>query len=209
MKKIIVGGCSHVFGHGLPDCIEGITPSKLAWPAYIGREFECEIINFSRCGWSATQVIRSIQDYQEVDLVSAMIIIMPFSRRRLLIHRGIEFNYTNTVPEHNPIFRRALENYEKYCHHEITDTVNYISYAGYLNNISNKFNIPLWLICSDSMDQKTLKDHNINLGMPDDWINFCYKNRYTTTKDGHYGPDAHREIYKLHIKPWLLENVFK
>jgi hypothetical protein len=209
MKKIIVGGCSHVFGHGLPDCIEGITPSKLAWPSFIEKDFSCEIINFSEPGNSTTKIIRSIINYSEIKSVSAIIILLPFSKRRLLMHNNIEHNYTCTWPEYSKLFSHSLQRYEKYCHNESTDNVNFISYVGYLNYISIKYCIPLWLSGTIKEDQELLQSHGFEIGMPDDWSSFCYRKKYTTTPDGHWGPDAHVGLYGQYIKPWLVENIFK
>jgi hypothetical protein len=210
MKKIIVGGCSHVFGHGLPDCIEGLTPSKLAWPALIEREFSCEIINFSEPGNSCIKNVRSIQNFKDLNSVSAILILLPYSKRRVLKNGNEEYNFTCTTPNNsNKLWNTTFERYQLYCHHDTTDDVNYLSYVGYLNYISLKHGIPLWVSGSVREDHELLQAHNFEVGMPDDWTHFCYTNKFSTTPDGHYGVDAHLGLYRNYIKPWLRNKVFK
>lgn len=210
MKKILVGGCSHVFGHGLADCIEGSTPSKMAWPALIEREFSCEILNFSQAGNSCVKNIRSIQNFKDLNSVAAILIILPYSRRRLLKNGNDEFNFTCTPPDNsNKLWNTTFERYQIYCHDDTTDDVNYLSYAGYLNYISLKYSIPLWLTSSEQEDQELLQAHNFEVSMSDAWTHYCYKSKFSTTPDGHYGADAHASLYMNNIRPWLRNKVFK
>lgn len=210
MKKILVGGCSHVFGHGLPDCIEGKQPSQMAWPALIEKDFQCEIINFSEPGNSTVKLIRSIQQYDMLSTVSAILIILPYSKRKLLKFNAGEYSYTCTPPAlHSRVWNLAFERYQLYCHNDSTDDVSFLSHVGYLNFISIKYNIPLWISSSAREDHELLQAHDFEVGVPDDWTHYCYINRFSTTRCGHYGEDAHKGLYKNYIKPWLLDKVFK
>jgi hypothetical protein len=209
MKKIIVGGCSHVFGHGLPDCIEGKSPSKLAWPSLIEKHFQCEVVNFSEPGNSTTKMVKCIQEYKDLSTVSAIVCLLPYSKRRLLKNGNSDFNFTCTPPNNSSkLWNTTFERYQIYCHHDSTDDVNYVSYVGYLNYLSLKHNIPLWLSGSVREDHELLIDQGFTVGMPDDWTHFCYTNKFSTTPDRHYGADAHLGLFVKYLKPWLEQNVF-
>ena len=68
--KLIVFGCSFVYGHGLPDCLaadgqsQGPKPSKLAWPSHLfAKQGFKSLDNQGICGASNKQITRAILNY--------------------------------------------------------------------------------------------------------------------------------------------------
>ena len=60
-KRLLTFGCSHTYGHGLPDCIEdnnlpGSKPSNFAWPAILSKKLNLELINYSEPGSSNKRI---------------------------------------------------------------------------------------------------------------------------------------------------------
>jgi hypothetical protein len=62
MSRLVAFGCSHTYGHGLPDCFippynPGLTPSKLAWPNHLAKlmNIDC-VVNQSLCGASNKEI---------------------------------------------------------------------------------------------------------------------------------------------------------
>jgi hypothetical protein len=52
MPRLVVFGCSFVYGHGLPDChqppnLHGPVPSKMGWPSILAEKLGYECINKS------------------------------------------------------------------------------------------------------------------------------------------------------------------
>lgn len=55
MSRLVAFGCSHVYGHGLPDChrppdIPGLLPSNMAWPSIVAEKLGRECVNLSSPG---------------------------------------------------------------------------------------------------------------------------------------------------------------
>lgn len=63
MSRIVAFGCSNTFGQGLQDCVTGSIhqpPSKLAWPAVLGRKLNLPVANFGIPGASNLEIIHKI-----------------------------------------------------------------------------------------------------------------------------------------------------
>jgi hypothetical protein len=76
MRKLWAFGCSHTYGHGLPDCHipphwPGLAPSQLAWPAVLAQRLNLPCENHSDPGagvrWVWHQAVHA--DVQPDDLV--------------------------------------------------------------------------------------------------------------------------------------------
>ena len=82
--KLIVFGCSFVYGHGLPDCIaadgqsQGPKPSKLAWPSHLfAKQGFKSLDNQGICGASNKQITRAILNY---DFNEPCVVVIQWSR---------------------------------------------------------------------------------------------------------------------------------
>jgi len=211
LKKILIAGCSHVVGHGFEDSLDGSVPSVHAWPAKISRDFDCEIINTGQSGQSPTYCVDQLQKYQNKETLSAIIVQFPNRMRSLHSKRlGVineDFPYHHS-PTDSKSWDTTISNYYKFCHNWKTNDINLLSYAGYFEYISKKFNIPLWINCVDMHDLNFLKGHGFLLSNRKSWSQYCQVNDFDQLPDGHYGHDAHERWYNEYIKPWLQEKVF-
>ena len=214
-KKILVSGCSHVFGHGFNDSVDGTTPSVHAWPAKIRRDFGCEIVNLSGPGQSPSWCIEQIQNYQPKSELAAILIIFPFSARKLMRKRlkdGTEedtpycFNFT--VPKRFKRWKEIADSYYLLCHNYRSDIVDIAAYIGYLKSLSFEYGFPVWVSTSEPEDHKSLKSRGVQLDSDLDWSSYANKNQLPKLPDGHYGALAHESFYQEYIKPWLVEKVF-
>ena len=64
-------GCSHTYGHGLPDCIEGKrapgpNPSKLGWVSHIGEVLKKEVVNKGICGAGNKEILWNFIKHSEL-----------------------------------------------------------------------------------------------------------------------------------------------
>jgi hypothetical protein len=77
MSRLIAFGCSHTYGHGLPDCFippyePGKIPSKLAWPNHLAKLMNIDnVVNKSLCGSSCKEIWNEILkfNFEEDDVV--------------------------------------------------------------------------------------------------------------------------------------------
>jgi hypothetical protein len=211
-KKILIAGCSHVSGHGFEDSITGVGLSKYAWPAMIEKDFDVEVFNYSKPGASPDYCIEKIQNFDDKQSLSAILVMLPHSSRSLkqiVRDDGTiedEFYHHGYISTHDR-WDKIMAAYYKICHNWRTDNVNMLAYAGYLNFISTTYNIPLWVTTTTSSDQMLLTKHKFQLEMTTDWMTYCTKHRFSRLPDGHFGHDAHIDFYKRYVKQWLVKNL--
>ena len=140
MNKLFAFGCSHTYGHGLPDCIEqnnapGPNPSKLGWVQKTGDLLDKEVINKGECGSSNKEILWNL--IQHIDLIDpehdTLIIQWSYFERTMIIKhdpkRADEFYAYKLAPwaKHND-----NKIYYKYLHSQIDDicsTALYINHA--------------------------------------------------------------------------------
>jgi hypothetical protein len=206
-KKILISGCSHVFGHGFDDSLDGKFPSQYAWPHMIQQNFDCETINLSSPGSSPISCIEGIQNFKNKKELSAIMIILPGSNRYL--YRTLDQNsnpqdvYYTAYGQINSNWDRVLEKYYRVCHNWRTSDINFISYAGYLQHLSVSHKIPLWLGTVLDEDHTLLKRHGLNLNFSPSWETYCQTRNFDRLADGHYGHNAHKTFFSEFVSPWL------
>lgn len=140
MNKLFAFGCSHTYGHGLPDCIEqnnapGPNPSKLGWVQKTGDLLDKEVINKGECGSSNKEILWNL--IQHIDLIDpehdTLIIQWSYFERTMIIkhdpRRADEFYAYKLAP-----WAKHKDNkiYYKYLHSQIDDicsTALYINHA--------------------------------------------------------------------------------
>lgn len=69
MSRLIVFGCSHTFGHGLPDCIRenglsGYYPSQYSWPSVLAKKLNLELYNSAISGGSNFAILDLIVNFK-------------------------------------------------------------------------------------------------------------------------------------------------
>jgi hypothetical protein len=210
-KKILITGCSHVAGHGFEDNIDGAGHSKYAWPAIIQRNYDVEVIDLSTGGASAPSCIEGVQTFNFKKSLSAIMVMLPDSSRTLqkisqngrVEDQNYHYNYIAIDVRWNKI----MSAYQKVCHNPRVETINMLSYAGYLKYISTTYNIPLWLTVSSSNDYEFLLKNNIQLSTPIDWVTYCGDRGFPRLPDGHWGHETHQTFYQEFINPWLHEKI--
>ena len=148
MNKLFAFGCSHTYGHGLPDCIEqnnapGPNPSKLGWVQKTGDLLDKEVINKGECGSSNKEILWNL--IQHLDLIDpehdTLIIQWSYFERTMIIKHdpeGAEELYAYKLAP----WAKHMENkiYYKYLHSEIDDicsTALYINHAYMLTKYYN------------------------------------------------------------------------
>lgn len=215
MKKILVSGCSHVFGQGFEDSPLGERPSKHAWPAFISKEFDCEIINLSQPGVGISSCIEKIQQYEPKNELSAIMIILPFSGRRLYRHiaqsgyeTDVHYHHSGEFAQLGARWNKTIADFYRYCYNFRLDHVELISHMAYVRWLGNHFNIPVWVTTSTNVDIEYLNSQGIQLDTDQDWCSYCQLRKYDKLPDLHFGHAAHINFYKDHIRPWLLQHVF-
>jgi hypothetical protein len=211
-KKILILGCSHVSGHGFEDNVAGFHHSKYAWPSIIKQVFDVEIIDYSASGQSPIYCVEKLQQYSDKELLSAIMIILPY-RMRTLMSRTLPNGVVEDVPYNlqgidDSRWESVLENYQLTCHNWRVHDIDFLAYYGYFHWVSSKYNIPLWINCSTKDDYSFLKDNKLELSMPMDWYTWCEENKFPRLPDNHFGHEAHEQLYLKYIKPWLQEKVF-
>lgn len=76
MSRLVTFGCSHVYGHGLPDChippdLPGLLPSNMAWPSILAEKLGRECVNLSSPGIGNLAILMKVlkYDFKQDDLV--------------------------------------------------------------------------------------------------------------------------------------------
>jgi hypothetical protein len=76
MSRLVAFGCSHVYGHGLPDChippnLPGLKHSDLAWPSILAQKLNRECVNLSSPGIGNLAILMRVltTEFQPDDLV--------------------------------------------------------------------------------------------------------------------------------------------
>jgi hypothetical protein len=81
IQNLYTFGCSHTYGHGLPDCIvaerqPGPVPSRMGWPDKLSELLGSTLHNISSPGvgpaWCLREFIRVLPDISAADLVVVM-----------------------------------------------------------------------------------------------------------------------------------------
>lgn len=69
MSRLIAFGCSHTYGHGLPDCnidciYPGKFPSKLGWPSTVAKYLNRQCVNKASPGASNKEIWHNIINFK-------------------------------------------------------------------------------------------------------------------------------------------------
>ena len=215
-REILVAGCSHVFGHGLPDCLApqqsgGYQPSKFAWPHLLGEWSNSNIVNISKPGNSLGKIAYDILNYKNFKRLSGIIIILPTSERFLI--RGdsepVE-TFLIASKKYTTVKSNAVMNYLEHLQSDEINKVNYISQISYIVSMANNYNIPLWISAGSQADHDLLTStENIpfSLNTEKSWYQYYVDHGYPLTPDRHLDIPAHTDFFENFIKPWVTKNI--
>ena len=89
-KQLVAFGCSHTFGHSLPDAHPPVTnqPSKFAWPQLLADELNMKCINKGKPGASTKTVLFNVVNYENYKSDSEVIILWPNADRNSILHKN-------------------------------------------------------------------------------------------------------------------------
>lgn len=94
MDRLVVFGCSHTYGYGLPDMgPESTLPhSNFAWPTVLSADLNLSLVNNAFPGWSNYKILHKILEFkfQPNDLV--VVLWATIDRDMLLLNNGQEFH---------------------------------------------------------------------------------------------------------------------
>jgi hypothetical protein len=67
--KLVTFGCSHTYGHGLPDChiepnMPGPKPSEFAWPNLLAQKLKLDVVNLSAPGIGNLHMLWKLLNYK-------------------------------------------------------------------------------------------------------------------------------------------------
>lgn len=98
MNRLITFGCSHTFGHGLPDCIEkgglpGLYPSKMAWPSVISDLLQLQLVNLAMPGCSNFAILDKIINFKFTSTDTVIVLWSYFERDMIFRPNGQRFHF--------------------------------------------------------------------------------------------------------------------
>lgn len=203
---IYVAGCSHVYGHGLADCLKGKSPSKFSWPE-LAREEGFAVFNASEPGNSPSAMQLDLMNYEDKENLEAIIALFPYSTRWWI--KGRKGNEENFCPgkmndyEKDRTFVRSLKGFYTHIKHERFEEQLLIGAVSYFHYIAKKFDCAFYCGFTDIEDMEITSDiFPANVV----WEKYCEDNNCGKVADGHYNEAAHQLFYENEIRPFLDKN---
>ena len=93
-SNLFAFGCSHTYGHGLPDCLEaknapGPNPSKLGWISHVGESLKKDVVNRGICGAGNKEILWNfIRHIKLIDPEDSVIIQWSYFERNCIIRKN-------------------------------------------------------------------------------------------------------------------------
>lgn len=214
-REILVAGCSHVYGHGMSDCLtfspeETSRPSKFAWPHLLGEWSDSNIVNISRPGNSLGKIAYDILNYPNFKRLSGIIIVLPTSERFLI--RG-DREPVDTFLATNKYYGgrlNAIGNYLEHLHSVEVSKLNYIAHISYIASLAKTHKIPIWISAGSYAEQEwisKLDNRTFDLNTEKSWYQYYVDLGYPLTPDRHLDHPAHTDFFEKFIKPWVTKNI--
>jgi len=214
--RLVVGGDSYTYGHGLKDCVvngfaPGPEPSKYAWPQVLASKLNVPLKNLAKPGHGNDFIINQFlsNDLHKTDIV---IILWSFYTREMF------FNKTkiNHYGEWNEDFMRNKFTYSNPTDSFLKNIMNIATFTSYLASKSLKFYYAFLMPPVDVEVYKTynnLKSRIIKNIAPYDissktlahMVENDSKTRYPLAEDGsHPGEEWHIDLSDL-----IFTNIYK
>lgn len=159
MSRLVTFGCSHTYGHALPDCIieyglPGFYPSKFSWPFVLAQKANLDLVNLGMAGCSNFAILDKIINFK-LDKTDRVIVLWSYFERDMLFRtNGTRYHFRIGKPNsfyilgkkpidywgeiHNPIDIRMRTWY--YMHHAFTYLTHTVAnFNFYLVNRDKEF----------------------------------------------------------------------
>tara|TARA_A100001388_G_C28666141_1_gene449220 strand:- start:294 stop:950 length:657 start_codon:yes stop_codon:yes gene_type:complete len=129
IKRIMAFGCSITYGEGLIDCLDSNNmrppyPSEYAWPACLGKTFDCPVQNLGHPGTSNKNICNQIlqQRYKKDDV--AIILWTDFARTTFYTDetRWIDIQPSSTLLQ-KPWKRKIAKSFYKTLYFDINQNI--------------------------------------------------------------------------------------
>lgn len=115
MTRLVTFGCSHTFGHGLPDCIvdnnfPGLYPSKLAWPSLLATKLNYDLYNGAMPGMSNFAILDIIINFklQPDDLV---IVLWSYFERDMIFQKNGQRHHFRIGKSNTLFFKKIIDSW--------------------------------------------------------------------------------------------------
>lgn len=214
-RFILTAGCSHVFGDGLPDFVNPLSPpSAYAWPQLIKKELGCTVYNISKSGAGLANIVNDIRKLPNISKVSAIMLILPHSGRFSYKHpyapeRVVDSFVASKLLRYNQEKADAVVNYIEHLQCDELDWMNYIGYVSYIAAYAKREAIDLFVVAGTQTDHERLvKENIVTLNLHCSWYDYYTSRNFVPKSCGHFGEDAHQDFYNTIVKPWLETTVF-
>jgi hypothetical protein len=189
-NRLIALGCSHTYGHGLPDCFippdaAGVIASKLAWPNHLAKLMNIDsVINLGWPGCSNKYILHSALNFEfnQNDLVVAL---WTFNDRTGIFQNSTEYDQIAWW-DYTKYSRKYMKNYYNQYDSDFQNTV-YINYF-YLYAKQKGLNYYYSCLERNSTVYK-------NMFLDDKFVDLDFqkhRKKYKTALDGsHMGVEGH------------------
>lgn len=128
MSRLIVFGCSHVYGLGLPDCTTIYTgPSKMGFGNILGNQLEMPVVNYANTGASQKEIAAAIL---ESELQSTDVVVINWSSPyRRSIWNGVHWEQLASW-NNDKTWQKFYAKYHR-REDDIIDTLMHVNLANY------------------------------------------------------------------------------
>lgn len=168
MAKLFAFGCSHTYGHGLPDCIEGKkapgpNPSKLGWVSHIGEVLKKEVVNKGICGAGNKEILWNFIKHSELITPEDSVIIQwSYFERNCIIRKrrhGFRSNFDGVEAIKLAPWStdKISKIYYKFLHSEVDDIYSTALYVNHANLLLNYYGIKKVLMIAPADNTSTTK----------------------------------------------------
>ena len=166
MPKLFAFGCSHTYGQGLPDCIEGKkapgpNPSKLGWVSKIGEALKKDVVNKGVCGAGNKEILWNLIKHSTLITPEDSVIIQwSYFERNCIIRRkrpGITANFDGVeVIKFGPWDTNKINKiYYKFLQDETDDVYSAALYVNHANFLLNHYGIKKVLMIEPADNKST------------------------------------------------------
>lgn len=199
MEQIVAYGCSHTYGHGLPDCYDpvnhapGPAPSKLGWVAQLGNLTGLPVFNYSDPGASIKEVtLRALKFPPKTN--SIVLVHWPhFSRTGIL---NVFEEHFNIDKIHVSSDDKLSELYYKYFFNDVEGVISKIPYIKALEKICIDTDSTLVNIFYSQYEQDHYEPYTKSLIHNRVFGEYIHEMDFELTPDQHLGVEGNFQMAK-------------
>jgi len=157
MSRLVVFGCSHAYGLGLPDCTLDTGPSKLGFANVLGKKLNIPVVNKADTGRSQKEIAVSILETPVYD--TDLIVINWSNPMRRSIWNGIHWEQLASW-NNDKTWQKFFAKYHRH-EDDILDTLMHVNLANYYLNGKVKKVINSIHVFSDDICNNTKNWNNV------------------------------------------------